>query len=154
MKTFLILVLCLIVAIIVLMFIRGMMSKHGTALGLTDGHLYKCADKPNCVYTEDPEDQSHYLSPISITHPASLSIIKDIIRTMGGTIQLQNDSYIAATFTSSLFRFVDDLEIRVDSEESLIHIRSASRVGYSDFGVNKKRVELLKQLYQDHLGDR
>lgn len=66
---------------------------------------------------------------------------------MEGNIETESDSYIAVTFTSSFFGFVDDLEIRIDQSHDAIHVRSASRVGYSDRGVNKKRVELLKELY-------
>ena len=67
---------------------------------------------------------------------------------MGGTIREESDTYLAATFSSAMFGFVDDLEIRVDSSQKVIHIRSASRVGYSDAGVNKKRAEQLKALYK------
>jgi uncharacterized protein (DUF1499 family) len=64
---------------------------------------------------------------------------------MGGSVQVEHDSYLAATFTSSIFGFVDDLEIRVDSERKTIHLRSASRVGHGDGGVNRKRTERLKK---------
>ncbi len=73
------------------------------------------------------------------------SRLKDGIRVMGGSIQVEDDNYLAATFASSIFGFVDDLEIRVDSEHKTIHLRSASRVGHGDGGVNRKRVEQLKQ---------
>ncbi len=74
--------------------------------------------------------------------------MKNSVREMGGSIQVENDSYLAATFTSSIFRFVDDLEIRVDSDQKMIHLRSASRVGHSDRGVNRERIERLKSLYR------
>ena len=66
---------------------------------------------------------------------------------MGGSIQAEKTDYLAATFTSSIFRFVDDLEIRIDTGQEMIHLRSASRVGHSDGGVNRKRVELLKNSF-------
>ncbi|MCU7835372.1 MAG: DUF1499 domain-containing protein [gamma proteobacterium symbiont of Taylorina sp.] len=56
-----------------------------------------------------------------------------------------NNNYLHATFTSSFFKFVDDFEVRVDHIALKLHIRSASRSGYSDFGVNKRRV---KEFYQ------
>ena len=65
---------------------------------------------------------------------------------MGGSLQAEADNYLAFTFTSSIFRFVDDLEIRIDTDQDMIHMRSASRVGRSDRGVNKKRIEQLKKL--------
>ena len=67
---------------------------------------------------------------------------------MGGSIQVENENYFAATFTSTIFGFVDNLEIRIDTNKNVIHIRSASRVGRSDLGVNKKRIERLKLLYK------
>ncbi len=70
---------------------------------------------------------------------------------MRGSIQVENEDYLAATFTSSFFRFVDDLEIRIHADQNMIHIRSASRVGHSDGGVNKKRIEQLKKLFHSKI---
>ena len=67
---------------------------------------------------------------------------------MGGSIQAEETDYLAATFTSSVFRFVDDLELRIDADQKTIHLRSASRVGHGDGGANRKRVELLKNSFQ------
>ena len=75
-------------------------------------------------------------------------MVKNSIEEMGGSIQAENDNYLAATFNSSIFRFVDDLEIRFDADRIMIHMRSASRVGYSDRGINKKRIERFKILYK------
>jgi uncharacterized protein (DUF1499 family) len=66
---------------------------------------------------------------------------------MGGSIQAENENYLAATFSSTIFGFVDDLELRIDPVQKVIHIRSASRVGYSDAGVNRKRIALLRKTY-------
>ena len=74
--------------------------------------------------------------------------MKTIVSGMGGSIQAEKTDYLAATFSSSIFGFVDDLEIRIDTEQNIIHLRSASRVGRGDGGVNRKRVERLKQLFQ------
>jgi uncharacterized protein (DUF1499 family) len=68
----------------------------------------------------------------------------EIITESGGVIATEQADYIAATFTSPLFGFVDDLEIRFDFDARLIHFRSASRVGYGDLGANRKRVELVQ----------
>jgi uncharacterized protein (DUF1499 family) len=66
---------------------------------------------------------------------------------MGGSIKVEKADYLAATFTSSIFRFVDDLEIRVDPDKNQVQLRSASRVGRGDGGVNRKRIERLKRIY-------
>lgn len=60
----------------------------------------------------------------------------------------QRADYLHATFTSLVFRFVDDVEFYVDSEARLLHYRSASRVGHSDFGVNRKRMQKLIQHFE------
>ena len=70
---------------------------------------------------------------------------------MGGSIEDESKDYFASTFSSGIFGFVDDFEIRIDPVKKIIHIRSASRVGHGDMGVNKKRIELLKQLYKKNI---
>ncbi len=79
----------------------------------------------------------------------ALSLVKEVIIEMGGETQSENDAYLAATFTSGFFRFVDDVEIRIDMEASLIHVRSASRAGYSDMGVNQIRVEAIRTAFAE-----
>ncbi|MFC1746440.1 DUF1499 domain-containing protein, partial [Candidatus Riflebacteria bacterium] len=122
----------------------------GKAPGLVKGVLSKCPEKPNCVCSEQKNDPAHFISPIIIPQNItfdSLSILKSAIKDMGGNIQIESDNYLASTFSSAIFGFVDDLEIRIDAIQKVIHIRSASRVGYGDGGVNKKRTELLKKLF-------
>jgi uncharacterized protein (DUF1499 family) len=58
----------------------------------------------------------------------------------------ENDSYLHYEFTSLLFRFVDDVEFLFDDESKTIHFRSASRTGYGDFGVNRRRMEVIRSL--------
>jgi len=70
-----------------------------------------------------------------------------VVEATGGQIVKQGDHYLAATYTSRFFRFVDDLELRLDPNAGKIHIRSSSRVGRSDFGVNARRVEHLRDYY-------
>ena len=73
--------------------------------------------------------------------------VKDALKKMARTeIITETENYLYAECTSFLFRFTDDLEVYVDSEKKLIHFRSASRVGHSDLGANRKRVENLKSL--------
>lgn len=154
MKTTFIILFALVFAFFVLFFILGIMSKSGEVPGLLDGRLSKCPTKPNCVNSEYNDDASHYIDPINMAEENtvdSLSILKSIVQDMGGTIKAESDPYLAATFTSTLFRFVDDFEIRIDPVQKVIHLRSASRVGHSDRGVNKMRIELLKQRYQQRI---
>ena len=59
----------------------------------------------------------------------------------GAVIEQQESDYLYAVFTSPLMRFKDDVEVYIDESSNLVHFRSASRVGYSDLGVNRKRYE-------------
>ena len=149
-KYVLIILPVLIFAAIAALFVLGHMSKSGEARGLVESRLSKCPAKPNCVCSEFNSDFDHYIDPINISQgriDEVLSKLKKSIAEMGGSIQVEKDNYLAATFTSLFFGFVDDLEIRVDSGQKTIHLRSASRVGRGDGGVNRKRVELLKKLF-------
>lgn len=152
MKIILITLFLLLAGSIIALFVLGLMSRTGNAPGLTDGNLSRCANKPNCVCSEyadiDEENIKHYIKPIIIpkhvTHEM-LPMIKKIIIEMGGNIQTENAHYMSATFSSAIFGFVDDFEIRFDQDNETLHLRSASRVGYGDRGVNKKRSNLFKK---------
>ncbi len=150
MKTTLIVLSLLIITIIIAFFILGVLSRSGDVPGLVEGSLLKCPNRPNCVCSEQKDDAKHYINPITLYENDTvdnLSVLKNAVQEMGGSIQLENDNYFASSFSSDIFGFVDDLEVRIDTSQKVIHIRSASRVGYSDRGVNKNRVELLKQIY-------
>ena len=135
----------LVVVIIIWLFIYGYMSKSGEAAGLVNGQLAPCPAKKNCVCSEHPEDTKYYIEPLALSENFSLEKIKLAIDDLGGVLTVERDNYLAATFTSAIFGFVDDLEIRIDTDANVIHVRSASRVGDSDLGVNRKRVQSLKQ---------
>ena len=140
-------ILSLVLIAVVGFVILGVLSQSGAAIGLVDGKLASCPDSPNCVSTEFRTDITHYAEPIDFQadNPSNtLADLKAAIREMGGSIAIEEDQYLAATFTSSIFRFVDDLEIRIDTDQKRIHLRSASRVGYSDRGINRQRLEKLK----------
>lgn len=150
MKTVFILIPVIVVSFILILFALGKYSQKGHAPGLVSGRLSKCSAKPNCVCSEYVDDIGHYIKPVKNPHSverAALAIASATIQELGGTIQIETDDYIAATFTSPLFGFVDDLEIRNDQSQGVLHLRSASRVGYSDGGANHKRIEIFKKKY-------
>ncbi len=150
MKKALIILILIIIAIPILLVILGRISKSGKAEGVVNGTLLKCPDKPNCVCSEQKEDTDHYIDPIILSRENiadTLNILKEAIQESGGVIQIETDTYLSAIFTSPVFGFTDDFEARVDSTQNVIHIRSASRVGHSDLGANKKRTESLKALF-------
>lgn len=120
-------------------------SSHQPPAGsLVDGNLRPCPDRPNCLNSQQHGDR--FVAPLEITGEitAVWSAVERIVINMGGKIEAFDDSYLWATFRTPLFRFVDDLELLLDKEENVIHIRSGSRIGYSDLGVNSKRVEKLR----------
>ena len=132
-------VISVIVLICVLFFLMGLKSQKGKAKGLISGHLAEPGSAPNSVSSEidvQPEKK------VALLH-GTLSGIKTAITATGGTITSETESYLSATYMSKIFKFVDDVEIRHD-KDNIWHIRSASRVGYSDRGVNKKRVEAIR----------
>ncbi len=139
MKITLYIILGLIAFVLIAFFFLGRGSAKGTALGLIDGALAPCGAKPNCVSSESRAETGKAVSPLQ---GKTLGEIAAAITDMGGVITAQDGQYLSATFTSKIFKFVDDLEVRMDGETG--HIRSASRTGYSDRGVNRARVEALR----------
>ena len=145
-------ILTFLITVIVLLAVLGAMSRTKSAPGLNDGKLSPCPDKPNCVCSEYKNHERHYITPITLTLPAKKfsnlkQQLKNVVQEMGGQIHLEKDNYIAATFTSAIFGFVDDFEIRLDLAGHIIHLRSSSRVGHGDMGINQKRIRQFKQLY-------
>ncbi|MHB8623313.1 MAG: DUF1499 domain-containing protein [Sulfuricaulis sp.] len=120
-------------------------SRNRPELGLLDGRLRPCPSTPNCVCSED-QGRPSFIEPLSIKDnpQRSWEKIKRAIRGMGGNIDIDKDGYLRATFTTSIFRFMDDLELRMDERNRIIQIRSASRVGRSDLGTNRRRVKNLR----------
>ena len=119
-------------------------------VGLQDGKLRGCSSKPNCVCSESEESEKHFIAPLIVSNsPASVQKkAVEIILQMGGNIELESATFLHATFQTPIFRFKDDFELRFSGEA--VQVRSASRVGYSDLGVNRKRV----LEFQNKLADR
>jgi uncharacterized protein (DUF1499 family) len=115
---------------------------------LVDGRLRACPKSPNCVSSES-DSASSRVEPLTFQGPPekAWSDLKETIRELGGKIQEEHEGYLWTTFTSRVFRFVDDVEFRMVSTDGIIHVRSGSRVGYSDLGVNRRRVEKLRTLF-------
>ena len=139
----------LITLVIVVFFGLGLYSETGAPPGLANGQLAPCPNKPNCVSSESSPSDDHSIAALPITPSMGeepLLKVKEAIELLGGDVNFSNDQYMASTFTSDLFGFVDDVEFRVDQGSGLLNVRSASRVGYSDLDANRKRVEQLRLL--------
>ena len=110
--------------------------------------LKPCPDSPNCVCSMYEKDE-HYVKAISYKGEKAhfkqllLKVIAEMPRT-----KVVNDSanHLHVEFTSAIFRFVDDVEFYFDNDENVVHVRSASRSGYYDFGVNRSRIEKIRNL--------
>ncbi|MGB7417264.1 MAG: DUF1499 domain-containing protein [Thermosynechococcaceae cyanobacterium] len=124
----------------------GQRPKH---LGVSAGDLAACPDSPNCVSSQ-ASDASHHVAAMTYGGSTSdaLAKLRQAIDAMEGSeIVTATDDYLHAEFTSKLMGFVDDLECYLPAEKSLIHIRSASRLGQSDLGANRTRVEELRKRF-------
>ena len=117
-------------------------------LGVTGGRFAPCRRTPNCVSSQaDPADKEHYVAPIAFKGSAAdaMAAVRKAVEAMPRTRIISADShYLYAEFRTRLLRYVDDVEFHFDGNS--IHVRSASRLGRRDFGVNRARVEKLRAL--------
>lgn len=117
-------------------------------LGVTDGRLAPCRRTPNCVSSQaDPADAEHAIAPIPFTGDAAAAIAaarKAVESMQRATVIREAPGYLYAEFRSKLLGFVDDVEFAFDEKAGLLHVRSSSRLGRRDFGVNRARVESLR----------
>ena len=113
-------------------------------LGVIGGRLSPCRRTPNCVSSQaDPADKEHYIAPIPFKGDA-IAAVREAVESMPRARIISADShYLYAEFRSALLGYVDDVEFHYDG--SVIHVRSASRLGRRDFGVNRARVEELRK---------
>ena len=117
--------------------------------GATSDRLSPCPNSPNCVSSLS-EDKSHQVEPLTYNAPLdeAREILISVINSMKRSeIVTAENNYLHATFTSFLFRFVDDVEFSFDDERKIIDVRSASRTGYYDFGQNRRRVEEIRKRF-------
>lgn len=118
-------------------------------LGVKNNKLSDLPKKPNCVSSQT-DNKAKKVSPISYSLSANhqMDKVAALISTMSGaSIKQKSDNYLYAVFTTKIMRFKDDVEVYLDDEAKQLHFRSASRLGYSDLGVNRKRYDaFVKQL--------
>jgi uncharacterized protein (DUF1499 family) len=109
--------------------------------------LFECPDRPNCV-SSDAQDSRHAVAPMVLigdTATGWVAIQTLVSRLSRSTVVKATNRYLHVTFKSRLFRFIDDLELKLDPQSDVIAIRSASRTGHFDRGVNRRRVESLRE---------
>jgi uncharacterized protein (DUF1499 family) len=112
--------------------------------------LPSCPSSPNCVSSQ-AADSDHFIAPFKIKGKPedAFAALKKVLSEQSRTVVTEATAdTLHAEATSLVFRFVDDVQAILDEDAGLIHIRSASRVGYSDFGVNRRRMEVLRAALQ------
>jgi len=118
-------------------------------LGVTDGRLAPSRRTPNCVSSQaDPADRVHFIAPIPFAGDAAAAIAAARRAVEGmrrSTVIREAPGYLYAEFRSRLLGFVDDVEFAFDGRAGVLHVRSSSRLGQRDYGVNRARVESLRR---------
>ena len=107
--------------------------------------LAPCPNSPNCVNSQETGRSAVAPLAFSDSVPSAFARLQRIVASLPRTRVVEaTDSYLHAEVKSRIFGFVDDIEFLIDPLASQVHVRSASRVGYSDFGVNRARVEAIR----------
>lgn len=124
-----------------LMKMIGCAGKRPDDIGVRNGALTHCPDSPNCVCSCETRS-SHHIAPLETTLDGVRAAIAQMPRT-----RLVSDTgdYLHVECLSRLLGFIDDLEFLAQPESGLVQVRSASRLGYSDLGANRRRIEALRR---------
>ena len=143
-----------IIILVCIIFVLFILTKIGTFsgtrplnLGVINGRLQQCPGTPNCVSTF-AEDKEHGIQPLPLTgsliqeQDNLLSVIKSFSRT---NIVVNEPGYIYLEFRTAIMRYTDDVEFMFDERAGYIHFRSASRLGMSDLGLNRRRMEQIRE---------
>jgi uncharacterized protein (DUF1499 family) len=129
------------------------MNQQAMTVEKTENEFFKpCPSTPNCVSSIDTS-RRHFIRPLKFSGSArdtQYRLLRILNGLKGARVVTFEDNFIEAEFVSFIFRFVDDVKFYLDDRKKVIHVKSASRVGFSDLGVNRRRVEKIrKQLEQN-----
>jgi len=116
--------------------------------GIVNGRLTPCPKSPNCVSSDAP-DKEHHVEPyhLKVAPREAWSALQEVIGSQARTtVVTADESYMHVETRSAVFRFVDDTEFQLRISENIIAVRSAARVGYGDLGVNRARVERIREI--------
>lgn len=141
----------LVAAALILVLFTALQGCAGPEVGLTpEGRLAPCPDRPNCVCSDGESSEGSFISPIAIPEGEApeaafgrlLGLVAERAR-----VERHEGDWAHAVFTTRILRFRDDVELRLDRDAGVIQVRSASRVGYSDLGKNRSRIEGLRKAF-------
>ncbi|MGB1801217.1 MAG: DUF1499 domain-containing protein [Gammaproteobacteria bacterium] len=130
----------------ILIFISA--NTHAELLQIDD---MNCPDKPNCV-SSLVKDSTHYIEPFTFNDAPEKAMARlktALLQEKGITLVTNEAEVLKAEVKSFIFRFIDDVEFSLLTEQKVIHVRSSSRTGYYDFGVNRRRIERIRQRFQN-----
>ncbi len=139
----------IVISMIVALFLICCSGRRLANIGLSNKKLTPCPDSPNCVSSFDA-DTEHFVAPLSYnnTKPEAFAKLRKVLSEMKRTVIItEKEDYIHAEATSFFFRFTDDIEFYFSDSGKIIHVRSASRIGHSDLGVNRSRVEKIRKKF-------
>ena len=122
--------------------------KRPDNIGVVNGRLSPPKRTPNCVSSQaDPGDREHYIAPLAFR--GDFSKVEAAVAAMrGSTVVKRDGNYLYAEYRTPIMRYVDDVELLYEPQAGVVHVRSASRLGRRDFGVNRKRVEDLRLIIE------
>ncbi|MEJ2142889.1 MAG: DUF1499 domain-containing protein [Gammaproteobacteria bacterium] len=138
----------LVVVISMVLIAFSVASRKQPELGLQGGQLQVCPATPNCVCSEYP-DETTFIEPLryTTTTEQAWDKLKQVVAETGGSVIKEEAGYLHVVYETPLLRFMDDVEFRLDSQSQRLHVRSASRVGKSDLGANRERVEKIRRAF-------
>lgn len=141
----------IVIVYLIILAVVAVLNERPDNLGHDNGNLQPCPDSPNCVNTQTPaSDEQHHMEPLvyqsdlQSAHNKLLKVVDGMARTTVITDTLfENGAYMHVEYTTPVFRFTDDVEFYIDDRTQTIHFRSASRLGHSDIGANRRRMKKL-----------
>ena len=118
-------------------------------LGVENGQLKPVSKKPNNVSSQAEDEEKKVATlPVKATTAETMSALKQAVNKYGGaTVKAETEDYLYVIFTTDLMKYHDDVEFWIDEANGVVHFRSASRAGYSDMWLNRKRYDALAELY-------
>ena len=122
-------------------------GKRPTDLGYHNGYFKPASSKPNSVNSQAAPSHYAAIMPFVVQgEPAAFfaKVVRVVAAQKGAKVIQQTPAYVYAEFTTPLMGYVDDVEFALDADRGVVHVRSASRLGYSDLGANRKRIEAIR----------
>lgn len=140
----------LVIVVVLQLLIKNSITPDN--LGVINGELAPLAKSPNCV-SSYAIDKERYVEPLPFvgTYEESKQVLLEVMKDYGGMEIVKDEGdYVHLVFSTKLMKFHDDVELLFDTTLNKIYYRSASRVGYSDMGLNKERYLAIKKVYLDY----